>query len=381
MSFLHIVPRITRTTGAGSPAGAGGLRLPALPGRRSRRCPGGQDRPAGLRLAGQDHRAGVAGGQLRAPGGHPPAPHAHPLPQAADPGPHAEKDRCEKLLEDAHLKLSSVISDIHGVSGRDMLRAIIAGERNPEALAQKARTRMRRKIAQLREALDCSFFTPDHAFVLQMMLDNRPAHRQIAVLDERIAICASRTSGRSPSSTTSPASAQDGPGPDRRDRRGHDAPDRRAPAPGPGRPPRPGVRRPAEGKERHRTRQPLHRRHPRRGRRRSRAHQTFLGASTGGCAPACREEAQGAITRASRHHPRPPVRPRGRVPRPRHRLLRAARAHQAPREQPRRASSVSATRSPSSPSPPTPTPNRRAIPARRLTARQRQEADGQTDRL
>ena len=101
----------------------------------------------------------------------------------------AEKDRCEKLLEDAHLKLSSVISDIHGVSGRDMLRAIIAGERDPEALAQKARTRMRRKIAQLREALDCSFFTPDHAFVLQMMLDNiDQLTAQIAVLDERIAI-------------------------------------------------------------------------------------------------------------------------------------------------------------------------------------------------
>ena len=38
----------------------------------------------------------------------------------------AEKNRCEKLLEDAHLKLSSVISDIHGVSGREMLTAIIA---------------------------------------------------------------------------------------------------------------------------------------------------------------------------------------------------------------------------------------------------------------
>jgi transposase len=44
----------------------------------------------------------------------------------------AQKERCEKLLEDAHLKLSSVISDIHGVSGRDMLRAIIAGERSPQ---------------------------------------------------------------------------------------------------------------------------------------------------------------------------------------------------------------------------------------------------------
>jgi len=71
----------------------------------------------------------------------------------------AEKDRCEKLLEDAHLKLSSVISDIHGVSGRDMLRAIIAGERSPRALAEMARGVMRRKTARLEEALDCSFFT------------------------------------------------------------------------------------------------------------------------------------------------------------------------------------------------------------------------------
>jgi transposase len=72
----------------------------------------------------------------------------------------AEKERCEKLLEDGHLKLPGVISDIHGVSGRAMLRAIIAGERNPKALAQLARGVMRRKTARLEEALDCSFFTP-----------------------------------------------------------------------------------------------------------------------------------------------------------------------------------------------------------------------------
>ncbi len=84
----------------------------------------------------------------------------------------AEKARCEKLLEDAHLKLSSVITDIHGVAGRDMLTAIIAGERNPKVLAQMARTRMRGKIRQLEEALDCSFFTEQHAFILQMMLAN-----------------------------------------------------------------------------------------------------------------------------------------------------------------------------------------------------------------
>lgn len=82
----------------------------------------------------------------------------------------AEKQRVEKLLEDGHLKLSSVISDIHGVSGRDMLDAIAAGQRDPRALAQLARGTMRGKIARLEEALDCSFFTSEHAAVLAMML-------------------------------------------------------------------------------------------------------------------------------------------------------------------------------------------------------------------
>jgi len=82
----------------------------------------------------------------------------------------AEKARVEKLLEDAHLKLSSVISDIHGVSGRAMLEAIATGERNPKALAQLARGTMRGKIARLEEALDCAFVTEEHAAVLTMML-------------------------------------------------------------------------------------------------------------------------------------------------------------------------------------------------------------------
>src|SRR5579859_3055547 len=100
----------------------------------------------------------------------------------------AEKERCEKLLEDAHLKLSSVISDIHGVSGRAMLKAIIAGERNPAVLAELARGRMRGKTARLAEALDCSFFTPEHAFILSMMLRNIDhLTAQIGLLDVRIA--------------------------------------------------------------------------------------------------------------------------------------------------------------------------------------------------
>jgi transposase len=82
----------------------------------------------------------------------------------------SEKQRVEKLLEDGHLKLSSVISDIHGVSGRDMLDALAAGQRDPRALAQLARGTMRGKIRRLEEALECSFFTDQHAAVLAMML-------------------------------------------------------------------------------------------------------------------------------------------------------------------------------------------------------------------
>jgi len=82
----------------------------------------------------------------------------------------SQKQRVEKLLEDGHLKLSSVISDIHGVSGRDMLNALVAGQRQPKALAQLARGTMRGKIARLEQALDCSFFTAEHAAVLAMML-------------------------------------------------------------------------------------------------------------------------------------------------------------------------------------------------------------------
>jgi transposase len=99
----------------------------------------------------------------------------------------AEMQRTEKLLEDGHLKLSSVISEIHGVSGRAMLDAIAAGQRDPKALAQLARGRMRGKIRRLEEALDCSFFTEEHAAVLAMMLAAIDHHTaQIQALTEKI---------------------------------------------------------------------------------------------------------------------------------------------------------------------------------------------------
>src|SRR5919205_130131 len=64
----------------------------------------------------------------------------------------AEKQRVEKLLEDAQIKLSVVASDIFGVSGRAMLAALIQGERDPKRLAELARTRLRAKRGQLQEA-------------------------------------------------------------------------------------------------------------------------------------------------------------------------------------------------------------------------------------
>lgn len=98
----------------------------------------------------------------------------------------AEKNRVEKLLEDAGIKLSVVASDIFGVSGRDMMRSMIAGERNPARLAQLARARMRGKISELEEAFS-GHFTDHHAHLLQIMLDRIDAtNADIARVEEWI---------------------------------------------------------------------------------------------------------------------------------------------------------------------------------------------------
>jgi transposase len=98
----------------------------------------------------------------------------------------AEKQRAEKLLEDACLKLSAVITDIFGVSGQDMLAALVAGERSPKALAQLARRSMRAKITVLEEAFT-GHFTDHHAFLLGTMLSRVDAiSADIAALDAQI---------------------------------------------------------------------------------------------------------------------------------------------------------------------------------------------------
>jgi transposase len=104
-----------------------------------------------------------------------------------------EKNRTEKLLESAAVKLSSVVTDLHGVTGRDIMDHLIAGERDPKALAQLARARARRKIAELEQALEgAEFFTAAHAALLKSMLDridviNAEITRLSRVIEELLA--------------------------------------------------------------------------------------------------------------------------------------------------------------------------------------------------
>ena len=98
-----------------------------------------------------------------------------------------EKNRAEKLLESAAVKLSSVVTDLHGVTGRDIMDHLIAGQRDPKALAQLARAAARRKISQLEEALEgAEFFTAEHAALLKTMLAR--IDRVNAEIDELTAV-------------------------------------------------------------------------------------------------------------------------------------------------------------------------------------------------
>jgi len=81
-----------------------------------------------------------------------------------------EIQRLEKLLEDAGIKLSSVASEITGVSGRAMLEALIEGQRDPVVLADLSKRRLRSKIPELTEALT-GRFREHHAFLARLHLN------------------------------------------------------------------------------------------------------------------------------------------------------------------------------------------------------------------
>jgi transposase len=99
-------------------------------------------------------------------------------------------NRIQKFLEQANLKLSSVASDVLGVSGRRMREAILAGQDHPEQLAQLARGRLRSKVAELAQALD-GRVRDHHRFLLAEYRDEGEAlgqriQRIEAEIDQRI---------------------------------------------------------------------------------------------------------------------------------------------------------------------------------------------------
>jgi transposase len=99
----------------------------------------------------------------------------------------AESQRLAKVLEDAGIKIDSVASELLGVSGRDMVEALIAGERDPFVLAGLARGRLRAKLDQLQMACD-GRFTAGHAQLCRIHLDAYDLLTgQIATLDELVA--------------------------------------------------------------------------------------------------------------------------------------------------------------------------------------------------
>lgn len=98
----------------------------------------------------------------------------------------AQINRVHKVLQDAGIKIATFASDIFGVSGRAMMRSLIAGEADPALLADLAKGRMRTKIPSLNKALT-GRFSEHHAFLLRRMLDHIEAQEaEIADLDARI---------------------------------------------------------------------------------------------------------------------------------------------------------------------------------------------------
>jgi transposase len=98
----------------------------------------------------------------------------------------AERNRLLKLLESANIKLSSVATDVFGVSGRLMLKALVEGKASLAEMAELAKGKLRNKIPQLRLALEGKL-EEHHRFLLQLQQDRLDAAgRDLATLEQRI---------------------------------------------------------------------------------------------------------------------------------------------------------------------------------------------------
>jgi transposase len=98
----------------------------------------------------------------------------------------AECQRIQKTLEDAGIKLGSVATDVLGVSGRAILKALVAGECDPQVLAELAKGKLRKKLPQLRQALR-GRFGEHHALLVGLALAHlEHLEAAIAQLDQRV---------------------------------------------------------------------------------------------------------------------------------------------------------------------------------------------------
>jgi transposase len=99
----------------------------------------------------------------------------------------SEKNRVQKVLEDANVKLGSVLSDVFGVSGQRMLEALLEGHAGPEEIAQMARSRAKRKVPELVAALEGSQMSAHHRVMIRMSVEVlRCLEQQLIQLDTRI---------------------------------------------------------------------------------------------------------------------------------------------------------------------------------------------------
>lgn len=97
-----------------------------------------------------------------------------------------EVNRIHKTLEDAGVKLSSVATDVMGMSGRAMMQALIGGQSDPEVMAELAKGKLRAKLPALRKALTARF-RGHHGFLLERMLAHvDDLEADIVALGERI---------------------------------------------------------------------------------------------------------------------------------------------------------------------------------------------------
>jgi transposase len=103
----------------------------------------------------------------------------------------AEWQRLEKLLEDALVKLSSVVSELAGnKTARAILEALIAGQRDPAALAGLAKGPLRGRRGELERSLDGMVFAGHHAWLARLHLDRIDTlDRQVAAIDDEIEAC------------------------------------------------------------------------------------------------------------------------------------------------------------------------------------------------